>query len=95
MQTVQALNHVGFVVESNADERPYYDDTLGARFDGIEDLPDLKVRVAFSRTVDMPLELLEPTDPSWPVAKFLEKRGKGPHHPGFTVESIEDRICSS
>ena len=52
-----------------------------------------KVRVAFFLIGDVRLELLEPTDPSSTVEKFLETRGEGLHHLAFTVESITDRIA--
>src|SRR5262249_20812007 len=42
---------------------------------------------------DIRLELLEPTDPTSPVAAFLEKRGEGLHHVAYTVEGINDRIA--
>jgi methylmalonyl-CoA/ethylmalonyl-CoA epimerase len=39
------------------------------------------------------MELLEPTEPDSPVAKFIEKRGEGLHHLAFTVEDIQARIA--
>lgn len=50
------------------------------------------MRVGFFRVGDVRIELLEPTDPSSPVAKFLEKRGEGLHHLAFTVDDIQARI---
>jgi methylmalonyl-CoA/ethylmalonyl-CoA epimerase len=93
MTPVKALNHVGIAVRSIAEQRPHYEHTLGAEFEGIEDVAEQKVRVAFYRVGDVRLELLEPTDPSSSVAKFLETRGEGLHHLAFTVESITDRIA--
>ena len=34
------------------------------------------------------IELLEATDPSSSIAKFIEKRGEGIHHIAFEVEDI-------
>lgn len=93
MTPVKALNHVGIAVRSIAEQRPFYEDTLGAEFEGLEEVASQKVRVAFFRIHEVRLELLEPTDPSSPVAKFLEKRGEGLHHLAFTVENIQDRIA--
>lgn len=92
MSVAQALNHVGIAVKSIADHREFYERTLGAQFDGIEDVPSQKVRVAFFRVNNVRLELLEPTDPTSPIAKFLENRGEGLHHLAFTVQSIQQRI---
>lgn len=93
MTPVKALNHLGIAVRSIADHRPYYEETLGAEFEGIEEVSEQKVRVAFFRIGDVRFELLEPTDPSSTVAAFLEKRGEGMHHVAFTVEGLEDRIA--
>ncbi|MGE3820172.1 MAG: methylmalonyl-CoA epimerase, partial [Isosphaeraceae bacterium] len=66
--------------------------TLGAVFEGVEEVADQKVRVGFFLIGDVRLELLEPSDPSSTIAAFLEKRGEGLHHVAYTVASIEDRI---
>jgi methylmalonyl-CoA/ethylmalonyl-CoA epimerase len=89
---VKALNHIGIAVRSIEAQRPFYEGTLGAVFEGVEVVPDQKVKVGFFRVNDVRLELLEPTDPSSTVATFLEKKGEGLHHLAFTVESLTDRI---
>src|SRR3954469_6503415 len=93
MTPVKALNHVGIAVRSIDARRPFYEGVLGAVFEGVEDVPDQKVRVGFFRVNDVRLELLEPTDPTSTVAAFLEKRGEGLHHLAFTVEGLEARIA--
>jgi methylmalonyl-CoA/ethylmalonyl-CoA epimerase len=93
MNPVKAVNHIGIAVRSIDAQRPFYEGTLGAAFEGVEDVPSQKVRVAFFRIGDVRLELLEPTDPSSTVAAFLEKRSEGLHHVAFTVEGIEARIA--
>ena len=92
MHPVKALHHVGIAVRSIENQRSFYENTLGAEFEGIEELANEKVRVAFFKFNDVRLELLEPTDPTSTIAKFLENRGEGLHHLAFTVESIQDRI---
>ncbi len=91
--SVKSLNHVGIAVHSIDDQRSFYEDILGLEFEGHEDVPSQKVRVAFFRAGDVRFELLEPTEPDSPVAKFLEKRGEGLHHVAFTVEDIKARIA--
>ena len=93
MKPVKALNHVGIAVHSIDDQRAFYQDALGATFEGIEEVPNQKVRVAFFRVQDVRLELLEPTDPSSTVATFLEKRGQGLHHLAFSVDDLPARIA--
>jgi methylmalonyl-CoA/ethylmalonyl-CoA epimerase len=93
MQPVKSLNHIGIAVRSIDAQRPFYEQVLGAEFEGIEEVADQKVRVGFFRVNDVRLELLEPTDPSSTIQTFLEKRGEGLHHLAFTVDDLTARIA--
>ncbi|MFO0959553.1 MAG: methylmalonyl-CoA epimerase [Isosphaeraceae bacterium] len=90
---VKAINHIGIAVKSIDAHRPFYEESLGATFEGDEIVADQKVRVGFFRVGDVRLELLEPTDPTSTIATFIDKKGEGLHHVAYTVESIEDRIA--
>jgi methylmalonyl-CoA/ethylmalonyl-CoA epimerase len=91
--SVKSINHIGIAVRSIDAQRTYYEEVLGATFEGVEEVADQKVRVGFFRVRDVRLELLEPTDPTSTVAAFLDKRGEGLHHIAFTVENLEARIA--
>src|SRR5262249_58385342 len=93
MPLAKAVNHIGIAVRSIDAQRSFYEGALGAVFEGVEEVPDQKVRVGFFRVGDVRLELLEPTDPASTVAAFLQKRGEGLHHVAFTVGGIEERIA--
>src|ERR1700757_3595224 len=93
MNPVKAVNHIGIAVRSIDAQRLFYEGTLGAVFEGIEEVPDQKVRVGFFRVGDVRFELLEPTDPASTVKMFLDKRGEGLHHVALTVAGLEDRIA--
>lgn len=93
MKPVEALNHIGIAVRSLDNQKTFYAETLGAEFEGVEDVPSQKVKVAFYKIGDVRLELLEPTDPASPIAKFIEKRGEGMHHMAFTVADLPSRIA--
>src|SRR3954463_4819252 len=93
MQPVKAINHIGIAVRSIDAQRPFYEQTLGAIYEGVEEVADQKVRVGFFRLGDVRLELLEPSDPSSTIATFLEKKGEGLHHVAYTVDDIESRIA--
>lgn len=92
----KAVNHLGIAVRSLEEQRPFYERVLGATFEGIEEVADQKVRVAFY-LVGPPghvvrLELLEPTAPDSPIAAFLEKKGEGLHHVAYTVDDLDARL---
>lgn len=93
MTRVKSLNHIGIAVRSIDAQRSFYEDTLGAVFESLEEVPSQKVRVAFYRLENARFELLEPTDDNGPIAKFLDQRGEGLHHLAFTVDDIQARIA--
>lgn len=92
----KAVHHIGIAVRSIEAHRQFYEEVLGARFEGIEEVPDQKVRVGFFAVGpaghEVRLELLEPTSPDSTVAAFLEKRGEGLHHLAYQVDNIQDRL---
>lgn len=87
------INHIGIAVNSIDETLPFYRDQLGMAFMGAEEVAEQKVRVAMLQIGESKIELLEPTSPESPVAKFLEKNGPGIHHLAYEVENIEAAIA--
>ncbi|MGE5232987.1 MAG: methylmalonyl-CoA epimerase [Acidobacteriota bacterium] len=76
---IERIDHVGIAVRSLAEARKTYE-ALGLEVDAIEEVPQEGVRVAMISCGESRIELLEPTRPDSPIARFLEKRGPGLHH---------------
>jgi len=97
MISPKGLNHIGIAVRSIEDHRDYYERVLGARFEGIAEVPSQRVNVAFfvigSPGREVRLELIEATSPEAGVAKFVEKHGEGLHHLAFDVDDLEQRLA--
>ncbi len=87
------INHIGIAVKSLEDTLPFYRDSLGMAFAGIEEVAEQKVRVAMLEVGESKIELLEPTSEDSPVAKFIEKNGAGIHHIAYEVADIEAAIA--
>jgi|SRR5205085_3271198 len=85
------LDHIGIAVNS-IDAAQIYE-ALGLTVDEIETVETQGVRTAFLNVGDSNLELLEPTGPQSPIAKFIEKRGEGIHHICFRVDDIEGHLA--
>lgn len=85
---IRKINHIGVAVKSLENTIPYYESALGLKCSGTEEVATQKVRVAFFNVGDTRIELLEPTDPASPIAKFLETRGEGLHHLAFDSDDI-------
>ena len=82
------INHLGIAVKNIETASPFYRDVLGMTFEGTEEVAEQKVRVAFFAIGESRIELLEPTSPDSPVAKFIEKNGEGLHHVAFGTSDI-------
>ena len=81
------IDHLGIAVKSLEEASRAYE-ALGFRVEGVHEVPTEKVRTAFLPIGESQLELLEPTDGSSVIARFLEKRS-GLHHVCFVVDDIE------
>jgi methylmalonyl-CoA/ethylmalonyl-CoA epimerase len=86
---IRSVEHIGIAVRSIEETRGFYE-SLGLAIEHIEEVPEEGVRVAFVPCGHTRLELLEPTRPDSPVAKFLEKRGPGIHHLCLESDAIDD-----
>ena len=89
---LKKISHIGVAVTTLDEAIPFYRDSLGMDFKGIEEVVEQKVRVAFLQIGESKIELLEPTSGESPVAKFLEKNGPGIHHIAYEVGDIEAAI---
>ena len=81
------LHHVAVVV-ADLDEALASDEALG--FAGSERfvLAEQAVEVATLRSGTGWIELIRPTDPDGPIARYLAKRGEGVHHVAYAVPDL-------
>ncbi len=84
------LDHIGIAVRSLASAKIYED--LGLAIEHVETVETQRVKTAFLSVGDSNLELLEPTSPDSPIAKFIEKRGEGIHHICLRVDDLEAHL---
>lgn len=84
------LDHIGIAVRSLASAKIYQD--LGLTIEHVETVETQRVKTAFLSVGDSNLELLEPTSPDSPIAKFIEKRGEGIHHICLRVDDLEAHL---
>ena len=82
------IDHLGIAVPDLDEAIARYEVLLGAPCEHIEVVEDQKVRTAFFTVGESHFELLEPTDPASPIAKYLEKRRGGIHHVCVEVTDV-------
>ncbi|HLP26935.1 MAG TPA: methylmalonyl-CoA epimerase [Acidobacteriota bacterium] len=89
---ITAIDHLGIAVKSLDEAVPLYENALGLKCLGREEVASQKVRTAFFDAGGVHLELLEPTAPESPIAKFLTDRGEGIHHIAFRTDNIDGQL---
>ncbi len=83
------IDHIGIAVENIEKAFEFYK-ALGYTEMKIEEVASEKVRVGFIAFANhVHIELLEPTSPESPIAKFLQKRGPGIHHICIKTDKIK------
>jgi len=92
LMKISHIEHIGIAVKNLESSIRFYEEILGLKCYGIEEVKDQKVRTAFFQVGQTKIELLESTDPEGPIAKFIEKKGEGIHHIAFATETIEKQL---
>ncbi|MDD2497679.1 MAG: methylmalonyl-CoA epimerase [Desulfitobacteriaceae bacterium] len=90
---ISKIDHIGVAVKSIEEARKFWEETMGLKVTGIEEVAEQKVKTAFLPLGESEVELLESTDPNGAIAKFIEKKGEGIQHVAFRVENIEEVLA--
>jgi len=85
------IDHLGIAVKSLAQARQFYE-KLGLEVMPEETVAAERVRLAMVPVGESRIELLEPTAPDSPIAKFLDKRGEGLHHVALRVCDLSGTV---
>jgi len=86
------IDHLGIATRDIAESTGFWQHALGLEAGESEEVADQKVRVLMLPIGESRIELLEPTAPESPIAKFLEKRGPGIHHIAVRVDDISTAL---
>jgi methylmalonyl-CoA epimerase len=80
------IDHVAIAVNDLEAAIAYYQSTFGCTVEHRETVEKDGVEEALLRVADSYIQLLTPTRPDSPVAKYMEKKGEGIHHVGYRVD---------
>ena len=86
------VHHVALIVRSIDDALVFWRDTVGLDLESVMDIPTDHVRIAFLGVGESKVELVEPTDDTTGVARFLEAKGEGFHHVCFEVSNLTETL---
>ena len=87
------VHHVALIVRSIDDALGLWRDVLGISSSRPSwTSPHDRVRIAFLGVGESKIELVEPTDDTTGVARFLESKGEGFHHVCFEVANLAETL---
>ena len=87
------IDHIGIATDGIDDALRFWRDALGLEVEHTEVVEEQGVRVAMLPAGEPRIELLEPTGPDTPVARFIGKRGPGLHHVAVRVPDIRAALA--
>src|SRR5438128_8486494 len=82
------VHHVALIVASTDKALELWRDLLGLELETTMEIPDDRVRIAFLAVGESKVELVEPTDETTGVARFLASKGEGVHHVCLEVPNL-------
>jgi methylmalonyl-CoA/ethylmalonyl-CoA epimerase len=86
------VHHVALIVRSIEEALGLWRDMLGLELETVMDIDSDMVRIAFLAIGESKVELVEPTDDSTGVARFLATKGEGFHHVCFEVANLAETL---
>jgi methylmalonyl-CoA epimerase len=92
LRRIGKIHHVALIVRSIDAALGLWRDALALELQTVMDIPSDGVRIAFLGVGESKIELVEPTDDTTGVARFLESRGEGFHHVCFEVPNLAEAL---
>ena len=89
---IKKIEHVGVAVKDITQAMRLFRDVLGLPLTKSYESEATQAKLAFFRLGDSAIELLQPTDPTSVLGKFLERKGEGIHHICLGVEKIGEAL---
>ena len=90
--TLGKVHHVALIVASIETALNVWRDMLRAPLESIMDIEHDRVRIAFLTAGESKIELVQPTDDTTGVARFLASKGEGFHHVCFEVPNLAETL---
>ncbi|MFQ5629574.1 MAG: methylmalonyl-CoA epimerase [bacterium] len=89
------IDHIGIAVADLQKAIEKYSALFGNKPEHVETVVGQHVKIAIFRAGEPSVELLEGTNPTSPIAQYIEKRGEGIHHVCFVVADLDAAIADA
>lgn len=86
------IDHIAIAVNDVETSAKVYQEALGIDNIEYETVESEGVKVAILHLENGRIELMQPTNESSPIKKFLEKKGPGLHHMALETSNIEGEV---
>jgi methylmalonyl-CoA epimerase len=89
---IKKIDHIGIAVKDLERASKLYTDLFHLEVKRIEEVEDLKVKIAFIPIGEVMVELVQPTSNDAPLAKRIRENGEGLYHLALRVENIDEAL---
>ena len=86
------IDHIAIAVDDVEESAKIYQQALGADHVEFETVESEGVKIAIIELENGRIELMQPTNESSPIKKFLDKKGQGLHHLALDTDNIEGEV---
>ncbi len=86
------IDHIAIAVHDVEKSAKVYTQALGVDSVEFETVESEGVKVAIIHLENARVELMQPTNDTSPIKKFLDKKGEGLHHMALDTENIEGEV---
>ncbi|MDA7495135.1 methylmalonyl-CoA epimerase [Nitrosopumilus sp.] len=86
------IDHIAIAVDDVEESAKIYQQALGADHVEFETIESEGVKIAIIELENGRIELMQPTNDSSPIKKFLDKKGQGLHHLALDTDNIEGEV---
>ncbi len=82
------VEHIGIAIKEMGKANQLFESLLGIKNYKMEEVKSESVTTSFFKSGETKIELLEATDETSPISKFIAKKGEGIHHISFETDDI-------
>jgi len=86
------IDHIAIAVNNVEEAAKEYKEAFGVDSVEFETIETEGVKVAIIHLENGRIELMQPTNDSSPIKKFLEKKGQGLHHVALETQNIDAEV---
>jgi len=86
------IDHIAIAVNDVEAAMKQYQEALDVKDVEFETVESEGVKIGILHLENGRIELIEPTNDSSPIKKFLEKKGEGLHHMALETDNIEGEV---